>query len=204
MTQGRSARIEEPAVESTAPSAGTATDIVMQRAFSRGNPVGGADPTRYRADMHDGLGDAPTASAAHGDRTVPSAVHDLVAALWRAGSAAPSTPDPLVGPAAPDLCTLLGRCAADAEWLATSAPAAERAAARLVAETARAACAAVGGRGEPPSGQTANASVLPSLVRRRLARMERWLADRAAADPAAEPAANLCLWVLDCLEGDAP
>ncbi len=149
------------------------------------------------------MGDAQAAPAAHDDTTVPSTVPDLVAGLWRAGPAAPWTSDPHNGLPAPDLCALLDRCAADAERLATRAPAAERAAAHLLAETARAACAALGGCPGPPSRRTGDEGVLPSLARRRLARMERWLADRAAADPAAEPAANLCLWVLDCLEGDA-
>jgi hypothetical protein len=33
--------------------------------------------------------------------------------------------------------------------------------------------------------------------------MEQWLAARAAEDPDAGPAADLCLWVLEHLEVDA-
>ena len=58
----------------------------------------------------------------------------------------------------------------------------------------------------PPSTAPAGASdrdgTLPSAVLRRLARMEEWLSARAAADPTAEPAANLCLWIVNQLEGD--
>jgi hypothetical protein len=32
--------------------------------------------------------------------------------------------------------------------------------------------------------------------------MERWLAARAASDPGAEPAADLCLWALEHLEAE--
>jgi hypothetical protein len=77
-------------------------------------------------------------------------------------------------------------------------------AAMLLADTARAVVAVLA---DPvpaplPAARTP-AGGLASPTRLRLARMEQWLAARAAEDPDAGPAADLCLWVLEHLEVDA-
>jgi hypothetical protein len=88
-----------------------------------------------------------------------------------------------------------------------------RAAARLLAETARAIAAVLArdpaadgpaARANTPADAaptgTASGGALASPARRRLVRMERWLAARAAGDPAAVSAADLCLWAVEHLE----
>jgi hypothetical protein len=96
------------------------------------------------------------------------------------------------------LAAPLARAAERAEWLAARGPAAGRDAARLLAETARAVGAALHAERPAPT----SAGGLASPVRLRLTRMERWLAGRAAADPAAAASADLCLWVLEHLEAN--
>jgi hypothetical protein len=55
--------------------------------------------------------------------------------------------------------------------------------------------AATGARGAPTG-----AHQRPSAAVVRVARMEQWLTARAEHDPAAQPAADLGLWVLEHLE----
>jgi hypothetical protein len=110
----------------------------------------------------------------------------------------------------------LAGLAARAERAAARGAPAERPAACLLAETARAIDAALAtvAPGEPAGpdpaphpalgpGRGGAGGALASPLRLRLARMERWLAARAAADPGAEASANLCLWVLEHLEAEA-
>ncbi len=126
---------------------------------------------------------------------------DLVAALWRAGPAMSWSPAP--HPAAIDVRVILDGCTAHATWLALHAPPAERPAAALLAETSRTIRETLTRPAPATERRPRGDSVLSSPACRRLARMEQWLAARAAIDPAAEPAANLCLWVLDHVEGDS-
>ena len=130
------------------------------------------------------------------DRSVESAT-DLVAALWRTGPASMwrSTPT------ATDLRASLDRCVANADRLAGSGPLTAQPAARLLADTGRALLATLGASSHVTDGAPDEASVLPSSAFRRIARMEQWLSARAVTDPTVEPAANLCLWVLEYVEG---
>ncbi|GJG89082.1 hypothetical protein tb265_42630 [Gemmatimonadetes bacterium T265] len=131
----------------------------------------------------------------------PGTAAGLVASLWR--TAPPSMWAPERGAAAPavELSAVIARLAADAERLLREAEAEERPAVALLAETARAVCTALGTQPPTPDRAGGEGTALPSSARLRLARMEQWLAARAAADPCAEPSANLCLWVLDQSEG---
>jgi hypothetical protein len=100
---------------------------------------------------------------------------------------------------------VLGALSTRAELAAVASPTgADRAAVLLFAETARAlhalltdapasapAPAHPGLRG---GERRANAAVV------RVARMEQWLSARAEHDHAAQPAADLCLWVLEHLD----
>jgi hypothetical protein len=120
----------------------------------------------------------------------------------------------------------LGRLVEQADALAERAADAERPAAHLLADTARAVEAALreapadapppavaperaaGGQSAGQSGAVGGPSggpsggALASALRLRLSRMERWLAARAAVDPGADAAADLCLWLGEHLEGD--
>lgn len=125
------------------------------------------------------------------------------AARWEPGRPAASTGEPH-----DVLRAALRALTTRADALAGGVPDGPRSA-RLLAETARAIDAVV--YAPAPAGTPA-APVHPFLERPdglapaahlRLARMERWLAARAAADPDAEPAADLCLLVLERLEADA-
>ena len=162
------------------------------RALGAARTASAADPTLAGPRRH---------SADDGARAATAA--DLVAALWRDVCAVRRATDGHPSAAAIDVRVALGRLATDAELLAIRAHEIERPAAHLLAVTARAAHAALD---TPPSAASAGASdpdgTLPSAVLRRLARMEQWLSARAAADPTAEPAANLCLWIVDQLEGN--
>ncbi|HEY0778912.1 MAG TPA: hypothetical protein VGD56_13160 [Gemmatirosa sp.] len=143
--------------------------------------------------------------AAHPEHTHPEEPRTaaaLVATLWRAAwpGRAPLEAEPIT--AAVDLPTAIRRVAGDAETLAVTASAAEQRAAHLLAETARAVYDTLAGRLSSPDGVVSGGGALASSARRRIARMEQWLAARTATDPDAEPSADLCLWVLDHLEGD--
>ncbi len=135
----------------------------------------------------------------------PESAADLVAALWRV---APPEVWALGWRATEDgVHGALARVAADAEQLAERAAApGERGAARLLAETARAVHSALRDPSAAPvTGPLPTAGGgLASPVRLRLARMERWLAARAATEPEAAPSADLCLWVVEHLEAVAP
>ncbi len=135
----------------------------------------------------------------------PQSAADLVTALWRV---APPEVWALGWRAAEDgVHGALARVAADAEQLAERAAApGERGAARLLAETARAVHSALRDPSAAPvTGPLPTAGGgLASPVRLRLARMERWLAARAATEPEAAPSADLCLWVVEHLEAVAP
>jgi hypothetical protein len=126
----------------------------------------------------------------------------LTTALWR------SAPPALVRGGAPErasaaLRQVLARVADDAARLAEHGPAAERPAAGLLAETARVVADALrdGADDDPPARAPAGGLASGTLL--RLARMERWLAERESVDPQAGPSADLCLWVLEHLEVDA-
>ncbi len=156
-------------------------------------------PSRSTAPVP-ALGPAPR-DAAGGGLLLGTAA-DLVAALWCGASPAAWASEEHPFTAAADVRAALGRMSTDAEVLAIRAPAAERPSARLLAETARAAHAALDTSLPSLGGAISGSGTLPSSVRLRLARMEQWLSIRATTDPNAEPSANLCLWVLDQLEGD--
>ena len=134
---------------------------------------------------------------------LPATAADLVATLWRDACTALRVADARPFADATDLRGTLERMSTDAELLAIRAPDAERPAARLLAETARAAYTVLDAPSSSPSTAVREDGMLASSVRRRLARMEHWLSARSATDANAEPAANLCLWVLERLEGDA-
>ena len=127
----------------------------------------------------------------------------VVAELWRVACPGPQPLAAEPGAAAVDLAAAIRRVAAEAEQLAVHAPVAERAAARLLTETAQAVQRALGGHAMDGGGTIGEGGTLPSPVRRQLARLERWLATRATADPDAAASADLCLWVLGHLEADA-
>lgn len=132
----------------------------------------------------------------------------LVATLWRAARLGIGVIDrpPLDAEppdAAVDLPATIRRIATDAEMLVGHAPVAERPAALLLAETARAVHQVLGARLPNRDGAVGGGGALASAACQRLARMEQWLAARATTDPDAAPSADLCLWVLDRLEGDA-
>ena len=114
----------------------------------------------------------------------------LVAELWRR---LPPVADEPFGDADGRVATLrrtLDTLASRAARLVVTGPVADRAAARLLADTARALHDAL----------AASLAAAGWVDRLRFARMERWLAARAEADPDAEPAASLCLWVIEHLE----
>jgi hypothetical protein len=90
----------------------------------------------------------------------------------------------------------LAAVAARAASIATAGPRDDLAAATLLRETA---CAMHDALGAENVG-----GVTPWVDRIRFARMERWLAARAETDPDAEPAASLCLWVIEHLEMAVP
>jgi hypothetical protein len=167
--------------------------------------------------------DAPVADAGAPDDSASA----LVATLWRTAPPEMWALERRLPAVADGVHVALARVARDAEHVAAGAAAEpERAAARLLAETAWAILAALGDRvgalvagavagpvpgpvsgpvSGPVPGPAATAGAgLASPVRLRLARMERWLAARAAGDPAAGPAADLCLWVVEQLEVEAP
>ena len=85
----------------------------------------------------------------------------------------------------------------------------DRSAARLLSETAGAVHDALG-HSLPGSSRSTSAAggraedVTPWKDRLRLARMERWLAARAEDHTDADPAASLCLWVIEHLEMAVP
>jgi hypothetical protein len=123
----------------------------------------------------------------------PSA-HDLVAQLWR------ELPPPATGGAredapasAADVQRVLAELSVRADTLAVLAPGGAPDERALLGQAARSLHAmldlvAVGGRHD---------GVL------RVARLERWLALRAQQEPAAQCAADLAMWVLEHIEGEA-
>ncbi|AHG92241.1 hypothetical protein J421_4706 (plasmid) [Gemmatirosa kalamazoonensis] len=90
----------------------------------------------------------------------------------------------------------LAAAATEAKRMTLDGPPLERSAARLLAETAQAVHDALGASHAD--------GVTPWMDRLRFARMERWLAARADDDVDAEPAASLCLWVIEHLEMAVP
>lgn len=133
----------------------------------------------------------------------------LVAELWRREPPDMWTRGRRGGAGGAGLREALARLTEDADRLADEAPAAERPGVRLLGETARAVHAVLQAHGAAsaaaaaPTPDPGAGGTLASPARLRLARMERWLATRAAADPSAEASVNLCLWVLEHLETDA-
>jgi hypothetical protein len=131
---------------------------------------------------------------------------ELVATLWRGEPPSMSAAGPAAAERRGGLLAALARLAARADGLARRAPAAERPALQLLVETARAIGAVLGTTDSVPAPApraVADAGgALASPARLRLARMERWLAARAASDLGAEPAADLCLWALEHLEAE--
>lgn len=101
-----------------------------------------------------------------------------------------------------DVRATLEGLSTDADVLAIRAPDAERPAAQVLAETARTAHRALAAPVSSLGGAMHGGGALPWSVCLRLARMEQWLTARATTDPSAVAAADLCLWVLDQVEGD--
>lgn len=146
---------------------------------------------------------APGREAASASGRAPWTAAELVAALWREASPnlqATDAQQPSTDVV--DLRAVLARVSTDAEVFAVRAGDAERPTVHLLAQTARAAYAALDGPSASRSGAITGSGTLPSAARLRLARMEQWLSARAATDSNAEPSANLCLWILDHLECD--
>jgi hypothetical protein len=137
----------------------------------------------------------------------PDTAAEIVAALWRADSPALDAGSRSLAALVPALAASLAGVAADAERLAGVGTAEGRAAARLLAETATVLRRALerpdaGAPGHPTPEPPPGGPSWP--MRLRLGRLERWLAGRAATDPAAGPAGDLCLWVLEHLDAAAP
>jgi len=133
----------------------------------------------------------------------------LVAELWQfrppaGGDASDGDPAACVA----ELRRTLAIVGAAATRAAADGPPHERHAAALLAETARVIDDALGAprslRPPPARGVSFTADGVPWVDRLRFARMERWLAARAEGEPDAEPAASLCLWVIEHLEIAAP
>ncbi len=143
--------------------------------------------------------------AAPRDPGPESAAH-IVADLWRQDGPDAHAGQRPIGAVVHTVAATLAAVAADAERLDAHGAADERAAARLLAGTARALRDALDRSAAEAAAREApfEAPGEPSWpVRLRLGRMERWLAGRAATDPGAAPAADLCFWVLEHLDAAA-
>jgi hypothetical protein len=141
--------------------------------------------------------------------TVPMAAA-LVAELWRTCSPHAAAVDRELAESPAGLCARLAAVAGRAESLPVNAATSERAALSLLVATARAIHRYLEqhpDEARPVSDAAPHApdagGRTPWVERLRLARMERWLATRADADPVAGPAADLCLWVVEHLEARA-
>lgn len=184
-------------------------------AQSMTSPSADAEPGAHGAgaDVEPSSGSPSSGSPSSG---TPTSAAGLVAALWHLQPPDAWAVSRPVDAEAGLRATLL-RLAETADGIGSgismvASEAAACATAQLLADTARAVVATVVDQPAParlPSDTTPVAGTLvagwalASPDRQRLARLERWLAARAAVDPIAEPAADLCLWVLEHLEGGA-
>jgi hypothetical protein len=146
-----------------------------------------------------------------GDRHPRTGAEELVGELWaaeprglletaRASAAVVGVPDrePCVaGAPLRALLATLARVLAEAEVRALSAPPAERPALALLAATARSLHQLLAGA---PAGSPRHGDARVTDAHLRVARMERWLAERAEHEPGARAAADAALWVLEQLE----
>jgi hypothetical protein len=96
----------------------------------------------------------------------------------------------------PELLGALVRVSTQAELRAISAPP-ERPALALLAATARSLHRLLA---EAPAGSSGHGQTRVGDTHLRVARMERWLTERAEREPAARAAADVALWVLEQME----
>ena len=131
---------------------------------------------------------------------LPTPVGDtagIVASLWRA-----TPPGSVFGDHAHLLSTLASRLqqvAEAARQRSSVASTEHQRALHLLAETADVLRGALT-VGDAASWQPPAQPELPCPARLRLARMERWLAERSEDDPGAAAAADLCLWLAEHIE----
>jgi hypothetical protein len=97
----------------------------------------------------------------------------------------------------PELLGMLNRVYTQAELRAIAAPPSERPALVLLAATARSLHRLLA---EAPVGSPNHRHTRVTDTHLRVARMERWLTERAEREPGARAAADAALWVLEQLE----
>jgi hypothetical protein len=162
-------------------------------------PPGVPDPAPLPGPLPGPIDPAPVPSGLDAAASALLEPADLVAALWRE---VPPAFAPAPGTAADRAWAALDRLVADAEAVVRGGGAADPRAAALLADTARTVVAVLADASAAATPARTPAGGLASPVRLRLARMEHWLATRAADDVSAAPSADLCLWVLEHLEAD--